>query len=78
MLIATVLQELFEDPVNCADGYTYSRRAITQWLQCGHSTSPITNLPLSSSDLQPNYHLRSDAMEWREARQAHGSKHVAG
>ena len=74
---APALQELFEDPVNCADGYTYSRAAITQWLRSGHSTSPITNLPLSSSDLQPNYHLRSDAMEWREARQAHDKKQVA-
>ena len=65
-----VLQELFEDPVVCADGYTYSRAAISQWLQFGHGTSPMTNLPLSSREIRPNYTLHSAALEWQEARQA--------
>ena len=63
-------QELFEDPVVCADGHTYSRAAIAQWLQSGRSTSPITNLRLSSRELRPNYTLRSTAMEWQEAGQS--------
>ena len=65
-----LLQELFEDPVVCADGYTYSQAAITQWLRSGHNTSPMTNLRLSSRELRPNFTLRSAAMEWQEARQA--------
>jgi hypothetical protein len=68
-----VLQELFDDPVVCADGYTYSRAAISQWLQSGHGTSPMTNLPLSNRELRPNYTLRSAALEWQEARQARAS-----
>ena len=65
----TCVQELLEDPVVCADGYTYSRTAILQWLS-GHSTSPMTNLALSSRELRPNYTLRSAALEWQAARQA--------
>lgn len=65
----TFMQELLEDPVVCADGYTYSRTAILQWLS-GHSTSPMTNMTLSSRELRPNYTLRSAALEWQAARQA--------
>lgn len=54
-----------------ADGYTYSRAAIEQWLQnSGHCTSPMTNLRLSSRELRPNYTLRSAALEWQSGRQA--------
>ena len=65
-VLLTYMQELLEDPVVCADGYTYSRSAILQWLS-GHSTSPMTNLALSSRELQPNYTLRSAALEWQAA-----------
>ena len=68
-MLLTSMQELLEDPVVCADGYTYSRMAILQWLS-GHSTSPMTNLALSSRELRPNYTLRSAALEWQAARQA--------
>ena len=69
-MTGATLQELFEDPVVCADGYTYSRAAIARWLRSGHSTSPMTNLPLSSRALRPNFTLRSAAMEWQEAQLA--------
>jgi len=49
---------LMQDPVIAADGHTYEREAIEQWLM-NHSTSPKTNLPLTSSNLIPNIALRN-------------------
>eukprot|EP00931_Biecheleriopsis_adriatica_P012430 TRINITY_DN113570_c0_g1_i1.p1 TRINITY_DN113570_c0_g1~~TRINITY_DN113570_c0_g1_i1.p1 ORF type:complete len:148 (+),score=17.55 TRINITY_DN113570_c0_g1_i1:65-508(+) len=54
-----IMQEVMEDPVVAADGSSYERRAIEQWLQSGRSTSPLTNLPLSHHTLIPNNALRS-------------------
>ena len=34
-------QALFLDPVIAADGHTYEKAAITEWLQ-EHQTSPVT------------------------------------
>ncbi len=61
------MQELLDDPVVAADGFTYSRAAIDQWLRSGHDTSPMTNLRLAHNHLTPNYTLRSVALEWRAA-----------
>ena len=41
-----------------ADGHTYERSAIEQWLKT-HNTSPTTGLELESKRLVPNYSLRS-------------------
>ena len=41
------------DPVIAADGHTYERAAIQQWLQT-RSTSPVTLLPLPHTRLVPN------------------------
>ena len=41
------------DPVIAADGHTYERAAIQDWLQT-HSTSPVTSLPLNHTRLVPN------------------------
>ena len=37
-----ITQEIMEDPVECADGTTYERKAIQAWLK-NHDTSPLTN-----------------------------------
>jgi hypothetical protein len=63
-----MLQDLIEDAVVAADGFSYSRSAIRQWLDSGHDTSPMTNLRLSHKQLTPNYTLRSVALEWSAAR----------
>jgi hypothetical protein len=44
---------LFKDPVVAADGCTYERSAIEQWLET-HETSPMTNAPLEHKLLFPN------------------------
>ena len=53
------------DPVCTVDGHTYERGAITTWLKY-HNTSPLTNLPLCTKILNPNHHLRSFIMFWKE------------
>lgn len=59
-----LVQDVMNDPCVAADGYTYDRKAIDIWLQ-SNDTSPMTNLPLTSKNLIPNYTLLSAIMEWK-------------
>lgn len=59
------MQELLEDPVVAADGFTYSRTAIGRWLRCRRRTSPMTNAPLAHKYLTPNNAIRSMVLAWR-------------
>eukprot|EP00798_Chlamydomonas_sp_ICE-L_P032734 gene32734-33874_t len=54
------------DPVIAADGYTYERTSIEQWLS-KKATSPMTNAPMDPSALIPNHGLRSAIMEWKQS-----------
>lgn len=56
------------EPCVAGDGYTYDRKAMEEWLQ-EKDTSPMTNLPLTSKDLFPNYSLLSAIMEWKKSKQ---------
>ena len=60
-------QVVMIDPVVSADGYTYERGAIEQWLSSGHDTSPVTKLRLAHTQLTPNHTLRSAGREWLAA-----------
>ena len=51
---------------NQADGFTYERSAIEQWLET-HNTSPATGVELDSKQLNPNHSIRSLIREFREA-----------
>jgi hypothetical protein len=53
-----ITQEIMECPVMCTDGHTYERAAIAEWLSA-HSTSPKTNIELSSKSLMPNHTLKA-------------------
>ena len=57
--------EIFNDPVVAADGHTYERSAIEQWLET-HDPSPATGLELVSKQLIPNHSLRSLILELHE------------
>ena len=50
-------------PVVAADGHTYEREAIEQWLQT-HRLSPKTGQPMASHVLVPNLTLRSLIAAW--------------
>ncbi|KAK9818307.1 hypothetical protein WJX72_010369 [[Myrmecia] bisecta] len=52
-----ITQEAMRDPVICADGHTYERSAIAQWLEV-HDTSPMTNKKLEHKMLVSNMALR--------------------
>ena len=50
--------ERMVDPVTAADGLTYERAAIEDWLS-KKAVSPLTNEPLADLSLRPNVALRS-------------------
>ena len=54
--VCPITQAVMADPVMTADGHTYERAAIEQWL-ASHNTSPLTGLPLSTHELVPNEQL---------------------
>jgi len=60
-----ITHELLEDPVVTADGQTYERHAITNWL-ASHDTSPLTGETLQHTRLTPNVMARSLILEWAE------------
>ena len=43
-LVCPITLEIMSDPVVAADGRTYERSAIEDWLSTGKQTSPLTNL----------------------------------
>ncbi|XP_020873273.1 U-box domain-containing protein 35 isoform X2 [Arabidopsis lyrata subsp. lyrata] len=65
--ICPLLKDVMNEPCVAADGYTYDRRAIEEWLE-EHDTSPMTDSPLHSKNLLPNYTLYTAIMEWRSTR----------
>jgi len=64
--LCPITHELMEDPVLLvADGHSYERLSIEQWL-LGHKTSPITNKIVPSKQLQPNFQLRNAINMWKQ------------
>jgi hypothetical protein len=57
-LICPITLQMFRDPVVAADGHTYERAAIVQWIT-EHGTSPITRQPLIIDELQSDDYLRN-------------------
>ncbi|XP_044460699.1 U-box domain-containing protein 8-like [Mangifera indica] len=52
--------EIMSDPVILSSGHTFDRISIQRWLESGHRTCPITQLPLPDQpSLIPNHALRS-------------------
>ena len=52
-------QEMMEDPVIAADGFSYERSAVEGWLARGSGSSPMTGGPLAHPHLTPNLAVRS-------------------
>lgn len=50
---------MFVDPVAAADGESYEKAAIEQWLSEHGAVSPTTGAALEHTDLVPNLALRS-------------------
>lgn len=58
-----ISMEEMQDPVVAADGHSYERLCIEQWLR-KQDRSPLNNTRLSSKRLTPNHTLRKAIQEW--------------
>ena len=56
--LCPITHTLMMDPVFTADGHTYEREVIEQWLET-HDTSPLTNEVLAHKHVTPNVALRT-------------------
>ena len=63
--LCPITQEMMENPVVAADGHTYERAAIVQWLQ-GHRTSPLTNERLKHDTLTDNFALKKAIVAFKK------------
>ncbi|NXU17863.1 WSDU1 protein, partial [Pardalotus punctatus] len=66
--LCPITRELMKDPVIAADGYSYEREAMENWISSRRS-SPMTNLPLHSLMLTPNRTLKMAISRWLETQQ---------
>jgi len=64
--LCSLTLDIMEDLVITADGQSYERAAIAQWLAAGTRTSPLTGAALPSAHLTPNVALRQAIAEWSE------------
>lgn len=62
-LLCPITKCIMRDPVLCADGNTYERKAITKWLGSRH-TSPITRATMAKTFV-PNIKLQRKISDWR-------------
>ncbi|XP_072198622.1 WD repeat, SAM and U-box domain-containing protein 1 isoform X2 [Excalfactoria chinensis] len=70
--LCPITRELMKDPVIAADGYSYEKEAMENWISSNRRSSPMTNLPLSSLVLTPNRTLKMAINRWLETRQKCG------
>lgn len=64
LYLCPITQDVMEDPVMAADGFTYERKAIMEWLK-NHRRSPMTNERMAEIVLIANHGLKSAIAEWR-------------
>jgi len=68
-LLCPITLDLMRDPVQAADGRTYERDAIEDWLRQVKpgkiATSPITNAELPHTTLTPNADVLARIDKWR-------------
>ncbi|GMI29135.1 hypothetical protein TeGR_g11047 [Tetraparma gracilis] len=62
-----ITMEVMKDPVIAADGHSYERSAIAEWL-AANATSPRTNEKMDGKGLIPNHGLRAMIQDWEERR----------
>ncbi|KAM9284435.1 WD repeat, SAM and U-box domain-containing protein 1 isoform 3-T4 [Cariama cristata] len=67
--LCPITRELMKDPVIAADGYSYEKEAMENWISNKKRSSPMTNLPLPSLMLTPNRTLKMAISRWLETQQ---------
>jgi len=68
-------QQLMNDPVVLADGYSYDRRFIEQWLSTS-DVSPVTRETLQTKYMYPNIAIKRAILAWAASQQQ--QNHVSG
>lgn len=63
-LVCPITLNLFEEPVSTKYGHTYEREALLQHLE-NHSRDPLTQQPLASTDVFPNFSIRQAVEEYK-------------
>ena len=72
--ICPILHQTMRSPVVAADGHSYEKDAITQYLEGTKCPiSPATGLPLSNKDLIENKALKIMINEWKPSIQGEPS-----
>ena len=66
-LCCPISLELMVRPVIAADGHTYDRSSIEDWLARGNTTSPTTGAPLEHLHLADNHLVRSMVSEYQDS-----------
>ena len=67
-VLCYVMQEVMQEPVIAADGHTYDRLAMEQWLQ-QHDTSPVTGSMLQHKRIVPNFIIKNVMAQQRQQMQ---------
>ncbi|KAF7235241.1 WD repeat, SAM and U-box domain-containing protein 1 [Varanus komodoensis] len=64
--LCPITRELMKEPVIAADGYSYEKQAMENWIVKKRHSSPMTNLPLQKLVLIPNRSLKMAINRWLE------------
>ncbi|KAG2431713.1 hypothetical protein HXX76_009212 [Chlamydomonas incerta] len=84
LFLCPITQDVMEDPVVAADGFSYERAAIEQWIASSTAAgraaprSPMTNLAFEHKSLIPNRVLKSQIVAWREQQRQQAAAAQAG
>ena len=62
-----------KEPVFAADGHTYERVCLEQWLASGKTTSPMTGEVLEDTRLRPNHAARAGITDFLDEVRAEGA-----
>ena len=71
--ICPITSDSMDDPVFTSDGHTYERKAIATWLM-KEDTSPLTGATLKTTELIPNFTMRSLIRTFKEKHPEHASR----
>ncbi|KAM6459204.1 WD repeat, SAM and U-box domain-containing protein 1 isoform 3-T5 [Liasis olivaceus] len=72
--LCPITKELMKEPVIAADGYSYEKEAMENWIIKKRRSSPMTNLPLQRLVLTPNRTLKMAINRWLETQSKYSEK----
>nr|XP_056717280.1 WD repeat, SAM and U-box domain-containing protein 1 [Euleptes europaea] len=72
--LCPITKELMKEPVIAADGYSYEKEAMENWIINKRRSSPMTNLPLQRLVLTPNRTLKMAINRWLETQPVRNQK----